>query len=209
MSNFRGQGPAAASHRKDTLGAGFMSAKEFVNAGIKEGISALPGEKLVMPIVSSVEAYIKDPTVAAINDKPGLSYPVLGLDTPTGQHIDSAQVQIPERAMAAQRYVMLQAMVDAGKIDVHTLPSELVDGNGLKPFDHLGNSDTTTIPTFLEKNGVTGLQQYVNDAQIAHLTVDAIVFGGKEVAPGSKIYVDVLRAGVVPSNINSWDGVAR
>ncbi|MGW4241155.1 TPR repeat region-containing protein [Nocardia sp. NPDC004722] len=201
---------AAASHSKDTLGAGFMSAKEFLNASLKAPLKLLPGgDTIITPIVSSVEAYLKDPTVALLNDKPGLSYPTLGIETPAGQHIDSAQVQVPERALAAQRYVMLQAMVDSGKIDAHNLPHELVDNNGLKPFSQIGDADSTKIPTTLQKYGVTGLDQYIIDSQRAHQTVDAVVFGGKVVEPGSQIYVDVLRAGAAPTNVNSWDGVAR
>lgn len=199
---------AAGTHRKELLGASFLSAKEIFNAGAKEAFKFIPGERFVMPVVNSLEAYLKDPTVNALYDKPTLAYPTVDTTLNPYVHKDTPGFQqIPERADAAQRYVMLQARVDSGQLDPSTLPHELLTDHGtLRTFDDVDDIDAAKIPAILEGNGMDPhrLVQYEGDAASGSRTVRAAVFGGELVEPGNKLFGSVLQAGGVPDQLNRW-----
>ncbi|WP_040805931.1 TPR repeat region-containing protein [Nocardia concava] len=201
----------AANHRKETYGATFMGAKEFFNAAVSTGVDIaldeVPGKKLVMPLVNTMEAYLKDPTINALNDSPKLSYPVLNFEKPDGTLVDLSALQTDERDTAAHRYVMLQSLVDSGRIDPATLPHNLSDGTSLLPFSQVKDSAATKIPQILEQHGMDPdrLQQYMDDSRAGSNVVDQKIFGGKMVQPGSELYIPVLRAGAAPASANKWE----
>ncbi|WP_306358305.1 MULTISPECIES: hypothetical protein [unclassified Nocardia] len=194
---------AEYNHRKELYGASYLAAKEWINLPVK----LLPGEKYIWsPMIASIEAFGKDPAVAALNDKPDLSYPVLNFEMPDGHDNDPSPGDTSERHRAAQRYVMLQALIDNGRFDPSTLPEDLSDGaGGLKPFDHMKSTEATQIPKILEDCGVEGLGQYVDDNTLGSQIVREVVFGGERVEPGNQIFVPVLRAGAAPAVANRWD----
>ncbi|WP_330182232.1 hypothetical protein OHB26_00260 [Nocardia sp. NBC_01503] len=155
--------------------------------------------------MSSIEAFLKDPTVNTLSDKPQLSYPVLNAEMPGGKSVDLSSVSVHERVLASQRYVMLQGLVDAGRIDTSTLPNNLTDSSGLKPFDQVKDADTTAIPDILEQHGLSRDQitDYVTNSTVGNQTINDIVFGGSLVQPGSPLFVSVLR-GAAPSTADKW-----
>lgn len=189
---------SASDHRKERLGAGFMTAKEYINLGVK----ALPYEKYVWsPMANSIEAFLKDPTVGAINDKPSTPYPAINYD-----NLDLTEVQTDSRASAGRRYTMLEALVDSGRIDPHALPGNLADNGTLKPFEQIKSADATLIPQILEGAGVNPnrLNQYMDDAHTGDNEVNQIVFGGNMTTADQQLFVSVLRGDKVPTAANQW-----
>lgn len=199
---------AEYAHRKEVYGAQFMAAKEWVNLPLK----LVPGEKYIFsPMVSSIEALLKDSYVGWRNDKPELTYPVLNYEMPDGHDDDPKPAPSQQTRDAAQRYVILQALVESGQIPQSTLPSELAENGVLKPWNQTTDEDLTVIPGFLGQNGFDEdrLTQYVRDTDSGSGIVNTVVFGGDLVDPGSKVFVDVLRAGGVPDDVNRWDRPRR
>ncbi|MFI6997178.1 hypothetical protein [Nocardia sp. NPDC050175] len=189
---------SASAHRKEQLGAGFMTAKEYINLGVK----ALPYEKYVWsPMANSIEAFLKDPTVGAINDKPSTPYPAISYD-----NFDLTEQQTDVRADAGRRYTMLQSLVDAGRVDPNALPGNFTDHGALKPFEDLKSGDLASVPKILEGAGLNrdDSNQYVIDARSGDNEINQIVFGGNMTTADQQLFVSVLRGDKVPAHVNQW-----